>query len=415
MIRDLRNYLHGFVKLRVSQGSPERFFNLCRYHKICMWGVVQVKDYYEMYIRLSEVKKIRPLVYKTHVKIKIVQKKGLPFWLFQYRRRKLFFLGAFLGIFLIWNYSLYVWDIHFSGNDKWTDTVLLDYLEEQDIKPGMKKENVNCSKIAADIREEYKDVVWVSASINGSCLQIQIKENEEIRSAFVEENNPCDLVASNDGIITEMITRNGTPQVHVGDTVKKGDLLVSGRIEIKNDALEIIGYQYCQADADILANTQIAYYDSIEKKYYAKEYYEEEEYRWYVLFGKYKFFLDTKTDKSGKLFEISRQEVQLKLGNNFYLPISVGKIRTRFYRNIEKTYTVQEVQRILSEKFSIFSQELEKKGIQIRENSVKINCYENYASAQGVIYLNQSITENAETEIIEIERNEINEFSGTAN
>ena len=44
--------------------------------------------------------------------------------------------------------------------------------------------------------------------------------------------------------------------VHVGDQVKKGDILVSGRIEVCNDAKEVVEYQYEQADADIRADTQ---------------------------------------------------------------------------------------------------------------------------------------------------------------
>ena len=54
-------------------------------------------------------------------------------------------------------------------------------------------------------------------------------------------------------------------------------------------------------------------------------------------------------------------------------------------------------------------QDLEEKGIQICENNVKIHLDENSATADGVLYLNQKITETVDTEILEIERNEQNE------
>lgn len=435
MIRKLLYYLQGYVKLKITGVSPERFFNLCKYHKIHIWGVTYDGDSYEMFMMLRDVSKLKPLARKTHMKIKFIGKHGFPFFLFRYRRRKLFFVSAMLALCLLWGYSVHIWDIRFVGNDKWTDQVLLKYLEEQDVEPGIRKEKVDCAMIAAALREKYNDIVWVSASIEGSSLKIQIKENDDtfqqenatanemekkdgnqIKSAFDEEESPCDLIASADGVITDMITRNGTPQVHVGDSVKKGDLLVSGRIEVKNDAAEVIGYQYCQADADVLADTKIAYYDSIENTYYVKNYSKQEERRkWYALIGGYKISLGTEYNQTKLQTEYIRQEIRLKLGENFYLPVSLGVIQMKPYKKIEKTYTDEEIQIQLSEKFAIFSQELEKKGIQIRENSVKINCYENYASAQGTLYLNQSITQSAETEIIEIERNEVNEFSGTAN
>lgn len=69
----------------------------------------------------------------------------------------------------------------------------------------------------------------------------------------------------------------------------------------------------------------------------------------------------------------------------------------------------RKVQQILTEKFDSFLKDLEEKGIQICENNVKIHLDENSATADGVLYLNQKITETVDAEILEIERNEQNE------
>ena len=114
---------------------------------------------------------------------------------------------------------------------------LNNILKEEGIYPGMQKKNVDCQGIVKALRKEYNDIVWVSASLDGSRLKIQIKENEDafpiISSTQPDKSNktdplPADLVASTDGIITKLITRTGIPQVHIGDSVTKGTYLYLG-------------------------------------------------------------------------------------------------------------------------------------------------------------------------------------------
>lgn len=421
--------MRGYVKIRICGNSPERFLNLCRHHGIQIWGLCPNEQTYEMYMTIQGYKKLRTISKKTRTKVKVLEKHGLMLFLFHHRKRKLFFVGAVLAVVLILQYSSIIWDIHFIGNEKWTDQVLLEYLEKLDVEPGMKKEKIDCAQIAAEIRKEYEDIVWVSVSIDGSFLKIKIKENEDIflqeetddssesvRAQAQIENSPKDLIAAQDGVITDMITRKGTPLVQIGDEVKKGDILVCGRMEVKDDSAQVIDYQYCQADADIYADTEEVYKNQISREYKEKVYLEKEERRkWYFSINGYRVFVGTDQNDSQEKKEIYRMERQLKIGENFYLPFTYGKIILKMYKESKKNYTNEEIQAILSQEFSLFLQELEKKGVQMRENSVRIRCYENYASAEGVLYLNQKITEAADTEILEIERNEINESSGTVN
>ena len=51
-----------------------------------------------------------------------------------------------------------------------------------------------------------------------SIFQIKPEENYEEK----KEETAHDIVAADDGLITEMITRSGTPAVTVGTPVKKG-------------------------------------------------------------------------------------------------------------------------------------------------------------------------------------------------
>ena len=433
MIRSFIRFLRGYVRIRVQGFSPERFLNMCSYHDIYVWGLSSVGCGYEMYLSVADFKRLKPLARKTHTKIALIERRGIPFFLFHYRKRKLFFLGLVLCIVLLKGYSLFIWDIHFEGNEKWTDETLSEYLRGEGVEPMMLKSQVDCPGIVKDIREEYNDIVWVSASVDGSRLKIQIKENEDTllegkgqspgqetdsaagdkaADTVPDEQRPTDLVASADGVITSIVTRSGVPQVHVGDQVKKGDILVLGRVDVVNDSGEVTGYQYQKSDADIFADTSIDYKDRIDRIYQQKVYDDREKVQPYVRIGDITASIGSTSNKY-KHSELSVKERRLKAGENFYLPVSFGIRKVKSYTFKEKKYTDEEIRQILSADFRQFCKDLEEKGIQILGNSVKINLYADSADAAGTLFLNERITEEADTEILTIERKETDESVGT--
>lgn len=415
MIHSLIRRMKGYVRIRVEGYSPERFLNMCCYHGIYIWGLAPAGDAYEMYMSVSGLKKVRPLARKTHTKICIVRRVGLPFFLVRYRKRRLFFAGIILCAALLKFYSVFIWDIHFEGNEKWTDSTLTDFLASEDVTPFMLKSRVDCQGIVKAIRKEYNDIVWVSASIDGSRLKIQVKENEDTfpeEETSAGEEKPVDLIASADGVITEIVTRSGVPLVHVGDAVKKGDILVLGRVEVVNDSQEVIGYQYHSSDADVFADTQIEYTDTLDLTYQEKVYDGKKKYQPFLRLGGWTVSVGSVRNQYEHSERVS-EETQVRLGENFYLPFSYGMKSVKSYSLVERKYTEEEARQLLSLDFKRFCEDLEEKGVQIRENDVKIHLYENSATASGTLFLNERITEESDTEILTVERKETDESVGT--
>ena len=419
MIRSFIRWLQGYIRLCVAGYSPERFLNMCCFHNLFIWGLEPTEKGYEMYMSISDFRKLKPIIRKTHTKVTLEGRYGFPFFLARYRKRKLFFAGLFLCAVLLRAYSLFIWDIHFEGNERYPDTTLAEFLESEGVAPAMLRSRVDCPGIVKAIRKEYNDIVWVSASIDGSRLKIQVKENEDTfpeKDASVVpdggEEKPVDLIASADGVVTKIVTRSGVPQVHVGDTVKKGDILVLGRVEVVNDSQEVVSYQYHRSDADVFADTQMEYTDTLPLTYQEKVYDGKKKYQpfirladWTVSVGSIK----NKYEHSERVTE----ETQIRLGENFYLPLFYGMKSVKSYSLVERTYSEEEARRLLSLDFKRFCEDLEEKGVQIRGNNVKIHLYEDSASASGTVYLNERITEEADTEILTVERKEIDESVGT--
>ena len=278
MILKVIRYIKGYLRIRITGYSTERFLNACRHKGIFLWGLKPVSGAYEMNITVKEFRQLKPMIRKTGTKVLIVKRTGLPFFLYKYRKRKLFFGGACLCLFMILYMSRMIWGIDISGNTTYTDEALLKYLSSRNVKNGMAKSDVDCARIVKDIRKEYNDIIWVSASVRGTKLYIQIKENEDSIPVDEkgEENKAVDIVADRDCIVKDIVVRKGVVKVREGDTVKKGDVLISGQVPVNNDAKEVTGYQYHESDADILGTVVLPYEDECSHVYEIKEEIQEE-------------------------------------------------------------------------------------------------------------------------------------------
>lgn len=407
MIWSMIRYIKGYLLIRVEGYSPERFLNACSHRGIELWGLRSAGGAYEMYMTLKDFRKIKALSKKTGTKVRVRRRYGLPFFLHRYRRRKLFFAGAFLAVCLVYILTLFIWEIDIRGNLRRTDEALLSFLRSRDVYCGMTAGSVDCDQIADDLRGAYADLVWVSASVRGTRLVIQVKENEHLSAQTggkAQETEGTDLAATQDCTILSIVTRQGTPLVHEGDQVKKGDLLVNGRLDLKNDAGEVTGYRYCKAQADITGEYQISYEDTMEREFEIRSY----QYERNNLVRQEELFLRA----GDRIFSFGRlknnyqeydyyvEESQLTVGENFSLPLFWGR-RTAVPCSVRReNYTDSQLQQLLSKRFEKACQDIEKKGLEIIENDVKIYTEQNAACARGTLTVRGPVAGEVPTQIL---------------
>lgn len=391
MLLAIIRYLQGYLHIRITGYSPERFLNLCSYRKLYLWGLEPQKNSYDMYITVKEFRKLKPIIRKTGTKVTIVKRIGLPFFFHKYKRRKLFFGGAFLCIVMVYILSLFVWEVEITGNITRTDETILEFLQTTKVKHGMWKKNVDCERIVKDIRKEFDDIIWVSAHVQGAKLYIHVKENTDtFLTDVVTQDESSDIVAKKNGVITEIITRQGVPLVKVGDEVKEGDILVTGQVDILNDSGEVVNSHYLDSDADIIAKTNVKYKEKLEFVHYEKKYMKSNRYGIYFKLGNSMFNLGYMKHKYDE-WEQYTSEKQFKIGPQFYLPFAVGIRKISQYQSVERVYTKKEMQRLLSKQFKDYCDDLKTNGIIILENHVEIYLHQKYGEAKGTLILQESI------------------------
>lgn len=386
-------YLIGYITVRIDGLGKERFINLCHNREISIWNLKYQDDYFEACIALWDYKKIKQPLKKTHVHIQIINRSGLPFIMHKYRKRKMFIGAVVLFVIAIYFMSLFIWDISLSGGYSYTDIEITNYLQSIGVYEGIKKDNINCEDIEAKIRNNYKDITWVSAELTGTRLIIHIKENFDEIDTKNLSNEPQDIVATSDGEIVSIITRTGTPMVKIGDKVKKGDVLVSGVVNILDDSKEIKTTEYVASDADVYAKVDYQYKNQFSLKYNEKIYTGNTKSGSYLQIFDYR--IGTYYFNKYDLYDLYKKENQLHLFDSLYLPIYYGKENMNEYEIVEKEYDIKDAINIANEDLEKFFVKLEEKGIQIIANNVKIDVENGACISSGTITMIKPIVMGA--------------------
>ena len=384
--------ISNYVCCRVTGDACMRFINLCKNNGIELENLTADVNGFRMTMRVKEFKRLRPLIRKTHVKIHILNRRGPAFFFYRHHLRLWFLAGLFLCSLLIWFMSLFVWQIDISGNSKYTDDLILQSLRMMNVDTGCRKSELSLPSIEEELRIMYNQITWVSASVTGTRLHIEIREgnlqteNEDMNT----EDTPSNLTAMSDAIITSMVVRHGTASVKTGDSVQAGDVLVEGKVYIYNEDETLKKIDYTRADADIMGDYEVFYKKDYPVTYTDKEY-TGAAYRGIALeFWKKSLELPVfcRTEKD---CEEWTWEKKFRLTPTFYLPFAVRFTEYIPYEIKEKEYTDEEIRQMAEKDLKNYLNELTKKGVQIIRNSVTILLDADGGHAEGVLSLNGPI------------------------
>ena len=363
------NYLMGYVNIKVESFYLERFINICISKGIFLWNIKRKKSSI-LYaaISINDYKKIRKIAKKTKSIVKIEGKKGLPFILHKYRKRKIFLILLIVVLILLIVTSNFIWNIEITGNEKISSEEIMQELKNDGLKTGVNKNRLDINSIINKARLNRDDIAWMGINLKGTNALVEIKETEKAPK-IIDENEYCNIVSDKEGMITKINVQNGTANVKEGDIVKPGDTLVLGYLEGK-----YTGIRYVHGAANIEAKI---WYSKKEKFYYKEQIKvptsaTEEKYA--IKINNFKINL-YKTLSKFQNYDTIRMNKKLMLFSNFYLPIEIIKTTNYEYENKDVTYTEEELKNI---GISKIEEELKNK-IENKENIInkQVNTYGN--------------------------------------
>lgn len=95
----------------------ERFLNLCAKQNLVLWNLKPGGNGYQCSVQKRAYETVLALAEKTGTSVRILGRKGLPFFLLEHRKRKVFFFGIGMALVLMFLMSQFIWEITVSGNE----------------------------------------------------------------------------------------------------------------------------------------------------------------------------------------------------------------------------------------------------------------------------------------------------------
>ena len=220
------------IYLEVSN-EINRFIKKCIDNNINLYNISYVKDKMVVLIDVKDYLKIKRLNYYS--KIRVVKYDGL-LNIKKIIKDNMFYISVVFLSFIWMNLlTNYIVDIEIIHSNSGIRRLLKEELDKNNVKRFSltysfeELDNIT-KKILADNKNNLE---WVSIKKDG--MKYIVRAEERIIKSEVVSDKPRDIVASKDAYITKVISSKGNVLVRQGEYVKKGTVLISGKITLYED------------------------------------------------------------------------------------------------------------------------------------------------------------------------------------
>ena len=233
LFRILLRYILGYVNISVEGYYIERFINTCLAKSILIWNVKREKStYMRVNVGIQDFKRLKEVSRKTKCKMQIERKKGLPFLMNRYRKRKIFVILLIVIAVAMFVTSKFVWNIEIQGIENITEDEIINNLAECGLSVGTLKNKINSQEIINKIRLDRDDIAWMNIDLSGTNVIVKIVETTP-KPEIINPDEYCNVVSNKKAQITKITANTGTILVKPGDIVTENTILIGGWMEGK--------------------------------------------------------------------------------------------------------------------------------------------------------------------------------------
>lgn len=319
--------IRGFVKYKIEKEdiltAAELLLNDGISAKINVEGV--------MIVSVDLKRRINSL-FDGSVSYTVGEVRGLPGFLLKLKKR----YGIIAGLIIVFFFCIYlsglVWDIRIEGIPEAAQEELISDLRECGFYVGASWHDIDTALIESKIVAGSEEISWINLNRRGTVAYVSAVEKEYHKPQTVPHGF-SNVVSDRDCIIEDIVVKQGIAVVKVGQSVKKGDLLISGIIPTE------LGGGVCYAMGEVFGRFSDSVSVEISSVETVKSYGEDEVDCVSFNFFDFSVNIFKRYGNSYESCDIIEKKHALSVGEGKVLPFYINVVKACEYTLVEKSLT----------------------------------------------------------------------------
>ncbi len=333
----------------------------------------------------AKSEQILKLLSENSVEAKKIYERGIVAKFKKMLKRPGMLVGLIITLLIVKMQNNVVWKIEISGNDVISSAEIEEKLSAVGFAVGKAYDKSKLSAVCNQYILNDDRVSWISVNMSGNVAFVEIKERTK-KEHTDKLPSYSGIIASKDCIIERPEVFCGTSLVQKGQTVEKGQMIISP-VEFGTDGKEYIS----GAVGKIIAKTYNEFYVKIPYETVVENFEEIPEFSYKLNFLGHKIKIGNKLPNNSENRLCVFKNTNVKLFGKIELPIKAEILETRKYGVTSKTLGAEEARKKAYRKMyskiaddlseceilsMSFSEEKEENGFVLR---CKTECLENVA------------------------------------
>jgi similar to stage IV sporulation protein len=275
------------------------------------------------------------------VSYEVSEPRGIFGFLVSNKKRYGAIFGIVFVLIIAYFSSRIVWDVRIEGADGESEEKILEELSMAGLSEGKLWKRLDRAEIEIKALGISDSVGWLNINRRGNVAYVKVSK-KELHAPEQKQDGFASIVAARDCVIEEIIVKSGYATVKKGESVRAGEVLISGVIPTE------LGGGLCYAEGEVIGRYPDRVSVVAERQKEEKSYGERELLSLSVNFFGFNINIFKKTRQSEGLCDIIKEKERIKLLKR--LPISVEKSYLIPYETVSVKLSDEEMTALASER-----------------------------------------------------------------
>lgn len=166
----------------------------------------------------------------------VIRRSGLLKFLKRFKKRYALIALPLLLLIAVFYLSTFIWELEITGNKEVPQSLIYQALSECGVGIGTNGLHLNNERIRSEMLYKIKKLSWLTVRVHGSRALVVVRERRD-RPELIDETLYTNILSSKTGIIEKLTTLSGKALVKKGDTILKGQTLITGELSDRQGEL----------------------------------------------------------------------------------------------------------------------------------------------------------------------------------